>query len=416
VSTLNSTQVNTARVARLLRGPMLFVFTLYAVELLDELIYGVESAALPLIRDDLALTYVQVGLLLTLPHLVGNVLDPVVGLLGDIWKRKALIVVGALATALAMVFVATGHTFAALAFAFCVSYPASTAYVSLSQATLMDLNPGRHDQTMARWTVLGAIGQFAGPALVTGALAVHFSWRGLYLGLALLAGLTGFIFWGQKFNGGHKAESEAPPHLLAGLRELPQLIRASGILRWLVLLELADLMLDVFFNFCALYFTDVVGVSPALAGLAVTVLTLSGLVGDVLLIPLLEKVDGLRLIRLTALVVLGVYTAFLLVPGVWPKFVLLAALGPLRSGWYQVLQGRAYSAMPGKSGTVIAITSLGGLAAASFPVILGAVAERAGLGWAMALLTIAPVSLLIGLPRSNGYSAESRSSSSERDL
>ena len=401
MSTLPSTQVNTSRVARLLRGPMLFILTLYSVELLDELIYGVESAALPLIRDDLALNYVQVGLLLTLPRLVGNVLDPVIGLLGDAWKRKALIVGGALAAALAMALVAAGYTFPALVVGFCLSYPASTAYVSLSQATLMDLNPGRHDQTMARWTVLGAVGQFAGPALVAGALAINFGWRGLYLGLALLAGLVGFIFWGQKFNGGRAAEADELPtqSVFASLRELPQIIRTSGILRWLILLELGDLMLDVFFNFCALYFTDVVRVSPALASVAVSVLTLAGIVGDVLLIPLLEKVDGLRLIRFTSLVVLVVYAAFLLVPGVWPKFVLLAVLGPLRSGWYQVLQGRAYSSMPGKSGTVIAITSIGGLIATSFPLILGAVAEWAGLAWAMALLAVAPIALIVGLPR-----------------
>jgi FSR family fosmidomycin resistance protein-like MFS transporter len=394
-----STHLNIHRLARTLRGPMLFTLTLLGVELLDELIYGVEGAALPLIRDDLALTYTQVGLLLTLPHLVGNVLDPVIGVLGDVWRRKALIVIGALVTALAMLLVAFGYTFPALILAFCLSYPASTAYVSLSQGTLMDLNPGRHDQMMARWTVLGAVGQFAGPALVAATLTLGFGWRGLYVGLALLAGLVALIFWRQRFNGGHAAESTEAQGLVAGLRELPRAIRTSGVLRWIILIELADLLLDVFYNFCALYFTDVVRVSPAVAGVAVAVLTLSGLAGDVLLIPLLEKYDGVRLIRRTALVTLIVYAAFLLAPGVWAKFALLVMLGPLRSGWYQVLQGRAYSCLPGKSGTVIAIGSLGGMFAASFPVILGAVAERVGLGWAMVILTLAPISLLVGLPR-----------------
>jgi len=402
MSSLNSTQSNISRFARLLRGPLLFIFTLYSVELLDELIYGVESAALPLIRDDLALNYIQIGLLFTLPHLLGNVLDPLIGLLGDVWQRKVLIVGGALATMVAMILVATGHTFPALALAFCVSYPASTAYVSLSQATLMDLNPGRHDQTMARWTVLGAIGQFIGPALVTGAIAIKFGWRGLYFGLALLAGLVCVVFWrhaDQRFNGAHPDEDDELPDLTATLRDLPRLFRASGILRWIILLELADLLLDVFFNFCALYFTDVVRVTPAIAGLAVSVLTLGGVVGDFLIIPILEKIDGLRLIRFTALLALIVYTAFLLVPGVWPKFVLLALLGPLRSGWYQVLQGRAYSTMPGKSGTVIALNSIGGLIATMFPALLGLIAEQAGLQWAMVVLAVAPVALLIGLPR-----------------
>lgn len=387
----------TSRIARALRGPMLFTFSLLVVELLDELIYGVQSAALPLIRDDLLLGYTQVGLLITLPGIVANVLDPAIGLLGDVWKRKALIVGGALATAAAMLLVATGHTFAALVLAFAISAPASTAYVSLSQATLMDLNPGRHEQMMARWTVLGSIGQFAGPALVTVALTLGFGWRGLYFGLALLAASVAFVFMRQKFNGGAHPRPEGG--VLFGLRDLPAALRASGLLRWMVLLELADLMLDVLFNFLALYFTDVVGVTPAVAGTAVALLTFGGLVGDALLIPLLEKFNGVRLVRLSAALVLGLYALFLLMPGLGWKLGLLVLIGPLRAGWYQVLQGRAYSSMPGKSGTVIALGSLGGILASIFPVVLGAVAERVGLQWAMALLALGPLSLLVGLPR-----------------
>lgn len=389
-------------ISRLWRGPALFVLTLLAVELLDELIYGVEGGAMPLIRDDLRLTYTQVGLLFTLPYFLSSILDPLIGLLGDVWRRKVLIIGGAVVTMIAMLLIALGHSFAALIFALCISYPASTAYVSLSQATLMDLHPGRHDQMMARWTVLGAIGQFAGPALVSLVLTIGFGWRGLYFGLAGLAGLVAFCFWrwtaSAQFGQGQTFETKE--ELWAGLRDLPRAIHTSGVLRWLVLLELADLMLDVFYSFCALYFTDVVHVTPALAGIAVAVLTLSGLVGDMLLIPLLEKFDGLRLIRLTALLALIVYPCFLLIPNLWVKLGLLAVLGPLRSGWYQVLQGRAYSSIPGRSGTVVAIGSLGGIITSSFPAILGLVAERFGLDWAMALLIIAPVSLLIGLPKS----------------
>src|SRR5688572_33326525 len=92
-------------ISRRWRGPMVFVLTLLAVALLDELVYGVEAGALPLIRNDLRLTYIQVGLLLTLPGVVGSLLDPLIGLLGDMWRRKVLIVGGALATMLAMLLI-----------------------------------------------------------------------------------------------------------------------------------------------------------------------------------------------------------------------------------------------------------------------------------------------------------------------
>jgi len=395
MSAAQSNRIATLR--RALRGPALFVLTLFAVEFLDEFVYGVEGAALPLIRNDLALNYVQVGLLLTIPSYVGLVLDPIIGLLGDTRHRKLLIVGGALLTAMAALLVAGGNQFVLVLLAFCLSYPASTAYVSLSQATLMDLHPGRHEKVMARWAVLGSAGDLAGPLLVAGMLAAGLGWRSAYLVLAGLAGLVALVFWRQRFNGRGPAEEAAP--LWQTLRELPKLIRQGGILRWLVLMELADLLLDVLYSFTALYFTDVAGASPELAGVAVAVLTAGGLLGDVLLIPLLEKYDGVRLIRRTTWLALALYVAFLLVPGVWLKLAVLVALGPVRSGWWQVLQGRAYAALPGRSGAVIALGSLVGLFHASFPVILGAIAQQWGLAAAMACLALGPVSLIVGLPR-----------------
>jgi hypothetical protein len=41
------------------------VATLLAIELLDELVFGAREAAWPLIRDQLSLSYTQIGLLLS---------------------------------------------------------------------------------------------------------------------------------------------------------------------------------------------------------------------------------------------------------------------------------------------------------------------------------------------------------------
>jgi hypothetical protein len=50
-------------------------------------------------------------------------------------------------------------------------------------------------------------------------------------------------------------------------------LRRREVLRWLTLLECADLMMDVLLGFLALYFVDVVGATPAQAGGAVAVWT-----------------------------------------------------------------------------------------------------------------------------------------------
>ena len=126
-------------------------------------------------------------------------------------------------------------------------------------------------------------------------------------------------------------------------------LRRREVLRWLTLLECSDLMLDVLLGFLALYFVDVVGATPAQAGAAVAVWTGVGLLGNLLLIPLLERVRGLRYLRLSTVAELVLFPAFLLVPGFWAKLVLLGLLGLFNAGWYSVLKAQLYSVMPGQA-------------------------------------------------------------------
>ena len=76
-----------------------------------------------LVRSDLGLTYTQVGLLLTLPMLFGNVVEPALNLLGDTRRRRALILGGGVCFALACALVASSRGFWSLLVAFIVFNP-----------------------------------------------------------------------------------------------------------------------------------------------------------------------------------------------------------------------------------------------------------------------------------------------------
>ncbi|MCV4821088.1 MFS transporter, partial [Escherichia coli] len=67
-----------------------------------------------------------------------------------------------------------------------VFYAASGAFVNLMQATLMDHDPPRREQNMARWALAGSLGNVLGPLLVGAAVALGLGWRPVFLGLALL--------------------------------------------------------------------------------------------------------------------------------------------------------------------------------------------------------------------------------------
>ncbi len=127
-----------------------FVLILLAIEFLDELVFGTREAAWPLIRDDLQLSYTQVGILLSVPNVIGNLIEPPIAILSDIWKRRVLILMGGMFFATALLLTATSHSFSLLLAAFILMNPASGMFVSLSQAVLMDSDQSRQEQNMTR--------------------------------------------------------------------------------------------------------------------------------------------------------------------------------------------------------------------------------------------------------------------------
>ncbi len=188
--------------------------------------------------------------------------------------------------------------------------------------------------------------------------------------------------------------------MIESLKAVPSALRRGEVLRWLVLLQFSDLMLDVLLGFLALYFVDVGGTSAAQASMAVAVWTGVGLLGDFLLIRLLDHVDGIRYLRLSAVVELVLFVAFLGLRSFGAKLGVLALLGFFNAGWYSILQARLYATMPGRSGTLLAVYNVFGLVGALLPWALGVIAQRVDLQAAMWLLCLGPVALLVGLPRS----------------
>ncbi|MCU0502726.1 MAG: MFS transporter [Anaerolineae bacterium] len=389
--------------ARVTRHAARFVLILLLIEFLDEFVFGVREAAWPLIRADLGLTYAQIGLLLGIPNVISNVIEPFLAILGDVWKRRVLVLGGGAVFALALLLAALSRDFGLLLLSFVLLYPASGAFVSLSQATLMDLQPSRREHNMARWTLAGSIGVVGGPLILGAAVSLGFDWRGLFAALAMLTVVTVLIAWRIPFDD-HAPRGQGQGALNAalfgqGLRQALHALRRGEVWRWLLLLEASDLVLDVFLGFLALYMVDVTGASEGQAAVAVAVWTGVGLLGDLLLIPLLERVQGTRYLRVSALLVLVLFPAFLLAPGIDGKLLLLGALGFLNAGWYAILQAGLYSAMPGQSGTALAVKNVSGLFAGLIPLALGLIAQRFGLQVAMWLMLLGPIALLVGLPR-----------------
>jgi MFS transporter, FSR family, fosmidomycin resistance protein len=421
-----------------------------SVEFVDELADGTKSAALPLIRADLSLSYVQIGLLASVPLLLGSLLELPVGLLsGDASRRWRLILAGGVIFTASLALTALARSFWTLLVALVIFYPASGAFVGLTQSALMDAEPDRRAQHMARWNLAGSAGAVAGPGLLVAAIALGDSWRLAFLLLAVAAALACLAVirsgplrvppaepgapgepagkqppggpvdrppgGGAAYNGpaaggpaaGEPADREPADREPADgesvpLRQAIDALRRGDVRRWLLLLQVEDLLLDVFSGFLALYLVAVVRASPAQAALGVGIQLAARLAGDVLSIWLLERLPSTVVLRAGAATALVLYPAFLAVPGLVPKLVILAALSIATAPWYPVIQAELYHSLPGRSGVAVSLTSAASLLGALGPLAVGLLAQRFGLSWAVTGLAIAPAVILLGIPRRTG--------------
>jgi MFS transporter, FSR family, fosmidomycin resistance protein len=168
--------------------------------------------------------------------------------------------------------------------------------------------------------------------------------------------------------------------------------------RWLLLAQVADLLVDVLTGFLALYLVDVAHLPPAVAALAIAVRLGSALVGDALLVFVLERAGlaDLTVLRVSAVAAALLYPSFLLAPGLPAKLAILAALSAATAPWYPLLQARLYGSLPGRSSIAVTLSSAAGMAAGLGPLAVGLAAQWFGLPRALAVLTLVPVVILAG--------------------
>jgi MFS transporter, FSR family, fosmidomycin resistance protein len=376
---------------------------------------GAKGAALPLIRHDLGLSYGQIGLLASIPLLVGGALELPLGVFAGAGRRRRRVVLGGgIVFILSLLAVAGARSFIVLLVAFTVFYPASGAFVSLTQAELMEAWPDRQAQVMARWDLAGSAGAVGGPLLLTAVLAAGGGWRVAYLVLAALAlaawlGICRFEPHPVRVAGTAEPAADRDPEpgvaWMTRAREVLAALRDWSAVRWALLTVVADLLVDVLTGFLALYLVDVAHLRPAVAALAIAIRLGAGLAGDAALVLVLDRVADVTVLRVSAVAAALLYPGFLLVPGPAAKVIILAVLSAATAPWYPLLQARLYGSLPGRSPVAVTLSSAAGLVGGLGPLAVGLSAEAFGLSWALAFLVVVPVAVLAGSGRAGSAKA-----------
>jgi FSR family fosmidomycin resistance protein-like MFS transporter len=342
------------------------------------------------------------------PLLVGGALELPLGIVasGPARRRRAVLA-GGIVFILSLLAVAGARSFLVLLAAFTVFFPASGAFVSLTQAELMDAWPDRQAQVMARWDLAGSTGAVAGPLLLTAVLAAGGGWRTAYLALAAAAAVA---WLGTCLRDPVPAVTDVPDaseasdasDALAGggfwarARLVLAALRDWPTVRWVLLIEVADLLVDVLTGFLALYLVDVAHLPPPVAALAIAIRLGAGLAGDAALVLVLERVADVTVLRASAVAAALLYPGFLLAPGPVAKMIILAVLSAATAPWYPILQARLYGSLPGRSSVAVTLSSAAALAGGLGPLAVGLIAQAFGLSWALAVLVVVPVAVLAG--------------------
>lgn len=365
------------------------------IEFVDELVDSLCGTSLPAIRTELALTYIEVGALYSAPHVFGSVAELAFGLLADQGHRTKMMLAGGVFFTVSLFGIAGSTGYPMLLLAFMMFNPAGGAFVSLAQTCLMDLAPARKAQMMARWTFAGTVAHLAGPAIYLGCAHFAYGWR------------SAFLFAGAIAAGTVAVLGRAMPLLpvevpVSRSFDLPRAFRSlvadtakPSVLKWVVALELADLMLDVLTAFVALYLVDSLRLSVGHAALLLFARAAAAVAGEGLAIVLLERVRGPHYLAVSATLAIVFYGAFLTCTTVVALTLTLVLVTMATSGWYSVLKASLYDALPNRGGTVMAVTSLTGLARGLVPLGFGAIADRCGISAAMWLLGIGAIAVIV---------------------
>jgi len=355
----------------------------------------VSTVAAPEIEHAFVTTHAMLAALLFVgPGIVALVIEPIIFLYADRYPRAWFIRGGLTALAIATFFAGLAPGPIALSCAISVCWVGTGAAAALSQATLLDLAPDQRARTMARWTLLGLIGDMLAPALLAGLAAIGLGWRGGYVIVGLLLGGWAIVTWLTPIPSvasSDEEDDEPRQGVFAALREA---LRDRVLMLWLFGLALCDLLDEILVVFATLHVKGALG-GDAFAQSAVVATSMgAGAIGLVLLEKLLAKHGERTLLVWFGSACACSFAAWICAPNVWSSVLLMIPVGAASTPLYPLVAAQAFARRPESSGAVLAASHLFTPLGLALPFLVGIIADHAGTYVALAVLIVQPIGLV----------------------
>ncbi len=383
----------------------------------DELFSGLFDVLMPSMRASLGFTYTQIGVLHLVLSYVAAVVEPIHGLLIDVWQRHRLLAWGAAGTGISVVVMGIAPNYFVLLAGFAIYGLASGPLAHTADVVLVEAHPEAPGRIYARATLLDTIGALSGPVLVTAGIWAGIDWRWIIAGVGLWGPLYAVMFLRTRFPpppGAGATREGAPPSessaaeepsegvslLKAFRRNLKAALSSRTALIWLLFLFAHD-VLDSPLPLRTVWLVDEVGMSQSMVGVYTAFELTASLAAVAYLDRWLRRSTPRSILGVAVTGLLVLYPAWFAVPGIVAKFAIGLPLQVLLAVLWPVAQGELLSSVPGRAGALTALRSLFGFV--PLTVLVGLIAESQGLTTAMLAFHLAGLAVMafavLRLPR-----------------
>lgn len=362
---------------------------LLAVAFTDELATGVVPSASPELLGTFGLTpAMAAGWTLFAFQILGAILEPPLLAMAHGRRARPMRVAGVAVMAVTTLAAALTSSYPLLLASLVLYGPGSGLGVNLAQAALVAARPQEREAVLARWMFYGLLGDLLAPAVLAVSVALGFGWREALLAVGVLVTVqAAAAFWAGE---GNPEDEDSGPAL--SLREAVRAVFGSpALMAWSVLVVLCGLMDELLVAFGALSMHERLGADASTRALVLAAWVTGGLVGTPLLERYASRFRPSALLDISGVGCAVAYGAWLFAPTWQVSALSLGVAGLFAAMHYPVLKARAYAALPDKPHVVAAAGSLFGALELALPLLVGVVADGAGVFAAMLVLLAQPL-------------------------
>lgn len=364
-----------------------------AVAFTDELLTGVVPSGSPELLDTFALTPARAaGWTLFAFQVLGVLLEPPLLALAHGRRERPMRAAGLAVMALTTLAAALAPSYWLLLAALMLYGPASGLGTNLSEAALVSSHPERCEAVLARWSLLGTLGDLLAPAVLAVSVALGFGWRGALFAVGAFAMVQAVAVLRTRVVAGEASNEEPEAPLREALRAA---VRCPPLLGWSLVAVLCDLMDEVFVAFGALSLSERLGADASERAVILSAWMVGGVLGSVLLERVAHRFRPSTLLLVSGLGCAVAHSAWLAAGTFVMSAVTLGLAGLFVESHYPLLRARAFAALPGRPNVVLATGSMFGSLNLALPLLVGVVADSAGVFEAMLVLLAQPVGVLL---------------------